>query len=376
METDVYRKLQKHLDQMPVPFPETKSGVEIELLKNLFTEEEATIALELSAFPEPVEKIFSRLKSKNYTLEEVRKKLDEMVVKGTILGEEIRNQDKKLYNKIPLAIGMYEFQVDRLDKKFAELFYAYKDEAFIDKLFKMKTHQIRTIPVNIKIDHQFVVGNYDDIRKIVQHSKGPFALMNCICRQAKDKLEEPCRLTDRRESCITIEGSARFFINRGVARELNREELLKFLTEAKKDGLVLQPENTQHPNFICCCCGCCCGVLTAAKKYNRPAEILHSNFFTQADTEKCDGCEDCIERCQMDAIRKVNGYVEVQNQRCIGCGVCIPVCKQKALHMVKKEKEKIPPKNKGDMYKKMLIERYGFIGTLGFVTKGKLGLKV
>ncbi|MHA2340110.1 MAG: hypothetical protein ACXACX_22650 [Candidatus Hodarchaeales archaeon] len=39
-----YRELQQHLDTFPVGFPATKSGVEIRLLKNLFTPEEARIA--------------------------------------------------------------------------------------------------------------------------------------------------------------------------------------------------------------------------------------------------------------------------------------------------------------------------------------------
>jgi Na+-translocating ferredoxin:NAD+ oxidoreductase subunit B len=59
-ETDVYRKLQKHLDNMPVAFPESDSGLDIKLLKHRFTPEEAKIALELSALPEPLERIHKR----------------------------------------------------------------------------------------------------------------------------------------------------------------------------------------------------------------------------------------------------------------------------------------------------------------------------
>ena len=38
---DAYRKLQEHLDKMPVGYPATQSGVEINLLKTIFTPEEA-----------------------------------------------------------------------------------------------------------------------------------------------------------------------------------------------------------------------------------------------------------------------------------------------------------------------------------------------
>ncbi len=33
---DIYRELQRHLDEMPVGYPRTESGVEIRILKHLF----------------------------------------------------------------------------------------------------------------------------------------------------------------------------------------------------------------------------------------------------------------------------------------------------------------------------------------------------
>ena len=67
-EEDVYRKLQKHLDSMPVGFPATASGVEIRILKQLFTPDEAKIALKLEYAPiasETLEDIYQRLKSRS-----------------------------------------------------------------------------------------------------------------------------------------------------------------------------------------------------------------------------------------------------------------------------------------------------------------------
>ena len=43
---------------------------------------------------------------------------------------------------------------------------------------------------------------------------------------------------------------------------------------------------------------------------------------------------------------------------------------------MKKEKEEVPPKNNKEMYKKMLIERYGVLGTLKFMGKAALGKKI
>jgi hypothetical protein len=61
----LYRRLQQHLDRMPVGFPATESGVEIRILQRLFTPEEAEIALELSAIPETAAIIYKRLKSRS-----------------------------------------------------------------------------------------------------------------------------------------------------------------------------------------------------------------------------------------------------------------------------------------------------------------------
>ena len=83
---DVYRQLQRHIDSMPIPFPESKSGLDIKLLKHFFTPEEAEIAIELSALPEPINRIHKRLKGTGISLNELENTLDKMVEKGSILG--------------------------------------------------------------------------------------------------------------------------------------------------------------------------------------------------------------------------------------------------------------------------------------------------
>jgi Pyruvate/2-oxoacid:ferredoxin oxidoreductase delta subunit len=374
---DIYRQLQKHFNRAPIGFPPTKSGVELSLLKHLFTEEEAKVAVNLSLMPEPAEKIHKRFKKGEISLQELKGHLENLSKKGSILGTKKSSKDPEMiYGRVPLAIGMFEFQVDRVTKGLAEDFFAYEDEAFADEIVSTDTKQMRTIPVNVKIDPEFHIGNYDNMREIVNKSPGPFAVMNCVCRQARDKMGTPCQQTDVRETCLTIGNSAKHMVRRGVGRELKREEVMKMMTRAKKEGMVIQPENNQNPSFICFCCGCCCGILTGAKKFEKPAEFVHSNFYADILAEKCDACEDCQNICQMEAIDRVNGYMEVNQDRCIGCGLCIPVCKNKAISLLKKEKEYTPPKDSKDMYKKILYEKEGLIGTLNFIGRAALGKKV
>jgi len=44
VEKSVYRELQQSLDKLPISFPATESGVEIRILKRLFSPEKALIA--------------------------------------------------------------------------------------------------------------------------------------------------------------------------------------------------------------------------------------------------------------------------------------------------------------------------------------------
>ncbi len=160
-------------------------------------------------------------------------------------------------------------------------------------------------------------------------SKGPFAVINCVCRQGMDLLEEPCRQTRIVETCLVLGDFAKSVLVAGSGRALAQEEMIELLQRADEEGMVLQPQNTQDPNFICCCCGCCCGVLATAKKLPRPAEYFDTNFFAVVDGELCTECGTCSDRCQMDAISYPDGVAAVDLLFCIGCGLCVTTCPRK-----------------------------------------------
>ena len=62
---ELYRTLQRHLDRSPIAYPATESGIEIRILKQLFTPDDARLALRLSAIPESLRTSFSRLRRTN-----------------------------------------------------------------------------------------------------------------------------------------------------------------------------------------------------------------------------------------------------------------------------------------------------------------------
>jgi Pyruvate/2-oxoacid:ferredoxin oxidoreductase delta subunit len=377
-QSDVYRELQEHLDNMPVGFPPTESGVEIRLLKHLFTPEEAEIALNLSAVPERLERIYRRVRGKGISIEALQEILDRLVEKGAIMGGEVlaRGREGNFYSKAQFAIGMFEFQVNRLTREFAQDAHQYLDEKFGQELHTKKTSQIRTIPVNKSLKAEFHVGSYDNALLTIQNSEGPFAVLNCVCRQAKDKIGQPCKQTDIRETCIALEEIAQTCIDNGMGRQISREDTLKLLERAEETGMVLQPQNSQRPEFICCCCGCCCGVLTSAKKLLRPAQYFHTNYFAEVDSELCMGCETCLGRCQMEAISMEDSVASIDLSRCIGCNLCTTTCQGDAIQLKKKDKQTVPPKTLDALYKKITAERFGPWGTLKMMGKVLLRRKI
>jgi hypothetical protein len=119
---------------------------------------------------------------------------------------------------------------------------------------------MRTVPVGKSLAPALHVGNYDDARLLVVEDAGPFAVMNCVCTQAREKVGEPCAKSSSRETRIVLGDIARRSIAAGVGREIDGGGTLELLDRAEREGLVLQPENNRKPRFICCCCGLCASV--------------------------------------------------------------------------------------------------------------------
>ncbi len=350
---DVYRELQLHLDKMPVGYPATESGVELRILSHLFTPEEARIAINLNFQPEPLKTIYRRMKKSGISMEKLEQKLDVMYKKGAINVGKRKEGDVevKYYASAPIVVGMFEYQLNRLTEDFVKDIYQYFEEAFWDKEFnKTGIPQIRSIPIEQSIEYEQSISTYDDLRVILENIGGPISLAECVCRKSKDLIGEPCKKTNLRESCFSFRTAAEMYIERGLGREISKEEALRILEKAEEDGLVIQPANSQRPRSICTCCGCCCEVLVNQKRVSEPAQLFASNYYAEVDEDLCTGCGICEERCNMDAVTLEDNISHINKARCIGCGVCVPTCTSEAISLHKKEKETIPPKNSYNTY--------------------------
>ena len=296
---DIYHRLRKEIDQrMPVGMPPSQDGSEIMLLKKLFTEEEARIAVHLSALPETLTKIHRRIKKAGlaYSAVELERMLDGMLKKGLIMGGSLFTKPHH-YSLAQFAIGIYEFQVDRQDEEFVRHAKNYMEKTFISEFYRRdRPGQMRTIPVHESLENTPAVSTYNDILAIADTVSEPIVVMNCVCKQSMDIEHEPCRLSDRRDTCFLFGNFAQHILDNKVpsARVITRDEFISIIGDLSETGYILQPQNTKIPNFLCACCGCCCNILLGYKMHPRPADYFQSSYRAEVIPDNCSSCEACI----------------------------------------------------------------------------------
>ena len=370
----IYRELQRHLDKLPVGFPQTESGVEIRILRLLFSPKEAMVATKLKIIPETIRLIFKRVKKELDSKAELRVLLNNLVEKGAIFG---KKKGKRIYyGNAMFIIGVYEFQVPRLTSEFMELMLQYIDEAFAEEFLRTGIHQLRTIPIEKSLSIESRVYKYDDIIKLVKNARGPFGVAECVCRIGHDLLEQKCQQTDIRESCLVFRQTARYYISHGYARPITRENSIEILRKAEEAGLVLQPGNSKRLGFICTCCGCCCEGLKLANKLPRPAEFYNSNYHAEVDIKECSGCNTCVDRCQMKAISRMDNVTLINLDFCIGCGLCVTTCPKKAIILKRNKKKEKLPRSRFRLLLRILRRKSGNWAMVKYILKLIFSLKL
>jgi Na+-translocating ferredoxin:NAD+ oxidoreductase subunit B len=351
MAEDIYERLREHLDSLPTGYPQTPSGVEIRILKKLFTGQEAEMACQLKLVPETAEQVALRL---GQDPKGVSNLLYRMSQKGLVL--RVKSGEVYQYMATMFVIGIMEFQVNRLDRELCEMIDEYMREKFAQEMIRPQTPQLRVVPVQQSLTGLMEIQPYDELRKIVESQK-TIVVADCICRKKSGLMGHPC--AKPLESCLFFGMMGEYYIENGMGRRIAREEALEILRKNEEAGLVPSPANAQKVGGICSCCGCCCGVLKAIKLHNHPSSLVKSNYFAQVDQDLCSGCETCLERCQMEAIYMDDDWAAIDLKRCVGCGLCVTTCPSKALSLrPKSPKERyVPPAKPIDTYIQIAKER-------------------
>jgi electron transport complex protein RnfB len=326
--TDLYERLARFVDSLPAGYPPTESGVELRILRMLFTPEEAELFMHLTLIGEEPRVVAHRAKQ---PLEIVSQLLEQMEKKGLVFAAHKPGKAPE-YGAQQFAVGFWEGQVNRLDRELVEAVGEYLSVTFNLDLWR-EAPQLRTIPVGESIPIRTEAMPYEQAEEIVR-TQSVISIANCICRQEMQIAGHGC--SRPMETCMSFGQAAESYIRNGRGRRISQEEALSILELADEAGLVLQPGNAKEPIFICACCGCCCGVLRNIKRHPQPASIVSSPYIAAHDPAICSGCGTCVERCQMDAMTLPDGTAELNQERCIGCGLCVSTCTTGALTLVRK----------------------------------------
>ena len=325
MAEDIYLKLRERLDTYALGYPETESGVEIRILKKIFTEREAELFLHLGLSLETVESVAEKAGTDP---ESLLAELETMAKNGVLF--RYRKGDITRYSATPYMVGFYEYQLDTMDEELAGLTEAYFKEGMLNSI-STAVNPLRTIPVNESIDASMQIAPYADARKIIKNANR-IAVARCICRVQQEKLNSSC--DKPQEVCFSFGSHADYYVENGLGRYIDEQEALALLARSEKEGLVAQPGSTINPGGMCNCCGDCCGILRALQLTPRPADLVMNKYFAVIDPDECTGCETCLDRCQMNAISITeNDLAAIQLERCIGCGLCVTTCPGEAISM-------------------------------------------
>lgn len=326
MSESIYKRLAHHLDSLPGGFPPTDSGVEIRILKKLFSRHEAEFAPYLTLIPEEP-KVVARRAGVPVTVAE--QWLETMSQKGLIYRTD-SGAGRPRYMAMQFVIGIYEFHVNALNPDLVKDLEEYGPVIFNAAWTKP---QLRTIPVKAGIDAGLKVMTYENAEELVG-GIDKAAVAPCICRRQKDILAEGCDKPT--ENCLLFNHAASHWIRNGWGREIDKPQVLQILREADEAGLVLQPTNAREIVNMCCCCGCCCAVLRGVKGYPQPARLVSTPFYAVNDPAACSGCGVCEDRCQMAVIQIEDEKASIDTNRCIGCGLCVSTCPTGSLTLVRK----------------------------------------
>ena len=333
MEHEAYFQLRDVLDKLPNGFPATDDGLEIRILKKIFTVEEAGIAARLKMKFETADAIAARTGMEPAYLKKI---LPVMAGQGQIF--QVIIGDATIYKLIPFVFGIYEYQLYRLDRELVELVEEYFKRDFGREFHGHAPSLMKVVPIEAEIPSGTVIEPYESVTRIIESGQS-FAVADCICKKEKKMHGEGC--DNPMEVCLGIAPLPDFFDNFFWGRTITKDEAFRILRVAEDAGLVHMTSNVREGHiYICNCCGCCCGMLRGLNEMGYHDAVARSNYRAAVDEEACTACGACVDRCQVKSI-DLSDAASV-NDRCIGCGLCVSACPVGAIAMVRRGEGEIP----------------------------------
>ncbi len=331
-----WERLAAVLDTIPNSFTSVDDGSHLDLLKWIFSEEEADLASRMKLVGETVEEMAGRLKEDPSRLLEL---LETMGQKGQI--RVWNSSTGRRYALMPFAVGIYEEQLDRMDERFAELAEDYFVKGGGKGLFDTEPAIFRIIPINQAVQTELEIKPYQVAEDLIEKAES-WGIRECICKKQQELLGNKCSYPS--SVCIIFAKTEHAFDDSHLTKPITKQEALEKLREAEEAGLVHCTMNiADGQNYICNCCTCCCNVLRGVSVSGQPHAYVKSDYIISVDSDSCIGCATCVDRCQFHALSVPDDTVLLQPDLCVGCGVCAITCPEQALALVDREGHAMEP---------------------------------
>ncbi|MCK4723895.1 MAG: 4Fe-4S binding protein [Dehalococcoidia bacterium] len=332
---DVYEQLAFHLSTLGMGLPYREELLEI-LWENLTpTEAKVLLALPTKVAPlQPVgvDKIASNI---NFPREQLVDILESLSERGLLFSGKTKKGEKG-YALQQVGFGFPQTFFWKVEdtpqaKHMANLVAKYFNRRVTSEAYgSSKTKPFRYIPVGETIDHATqAVFPYHMMEEVMAQAR-VFAVAHCACRIAMRLQEKGC--DHPLEVCLKFDDMAEYTVERGLAREVTKEEALEIIRKSEEAGLVHFVDNAiKGIKLNCNCCGCACWNVGSIKRRKIPRDVLMATYFIrETDKDKCIGCGNCVEICPVDAIVIEGDYPAVDEEWCIGCGLCVRQCSSEA----------------------------------------------
>lgn len=347
MREDLYDQLADALKRKGGGIPAVKCKEFRAVVDELFTEEEAELAVILPDMLVSADMLAAKTK---LDAQKVAGLLDRMTRKGLLFS--INHQDTHLYTLLAFVPGIFENQfnagpVDARAKKLARIF-----DNYLTAITRMSVSRpeifssfpfARVIAINKDIPNTITINTFDELTPYIEKAPA-IGIVTCFCRHKGELLDNPC--DKPKDVCIAIGPGAKYMAEYGFGKLISKEEAFKALERAEKAGLVHCSSNTsKYIDMICNCCVCHCMILQSLKNSQIPSLAATSSFRAEVDTAECIGCENCIGKCPMEALSMKDDVAKVDKKRCIGCGLCIRTCQAGAIVLRPRDGANVPVKD-------------------------------
>ncbi len=355
---DVYEKLADALEALPSGYTRTPGKIENELIKIVFTYEEAWLAGQLTRKPETAAEIAQRV---GLDEEKVTVLLESMVpprkvrkdslalesgIKGVGKVEASPSKQPKVekYRLSPFIVGWFESYLNNPQpesERFAKLYEQYVIEGGGERIFSPRPGPQGVIPYRGSLKPEWLKREpHNDVDAHFQRYDR-FLVIDCVCK--KDQVAahgHSCDMPIKRCGFVGMPPAVPLSEN-----ILPREEAIKLWDELDAmgthvvEGFYGFTMGAEAPQFVggCHCCGCCCVMLNSQRLGTLKESVERSNYRAVKDYDKCTNCGECIRRCQFFAHKwekTADGRKSVYNRDlCVGCGSCGLGCPSGALHL-------------------------------------------